>query len=218
MIKYSGIEHRLSNPYNPLGNSVNERYVGLAKQIIVKRLDGVKNEWDLYLPSVQQPNELIDYSNIQPILHNQTIDPQVLEDKLKDVMDIIIPGLREKISETQRNDNTKFMRKNRIIHDQYPLKSEVMIKNVNRTDKTSERYEGPYTIHGYTKNGSYILMDKTGALLPRNIPTSHIVLISSDNVEPDPNDKQWELQAIVDHRQVKILGNLVTVSKVMFLS
>ncbi|EIE85471.1 hypothetical protein RO3G_10181 [Rhizopus delemar RA 99-880] len=212
MIKHSGIEHRLSNPYNPLGNSMNERYVGLAKQIIVKRLDGVKNEWDIYLPSVQyamnckfarlhnsrpfcvmfnrQPNELIDYSNIQPILHNQTIDSQNLEDKLKDVMDIIIPGLREKISETQRNDNTKFMRKNRIIYDQYPLKSEVMIKNVNRTDKTSERYEGPYTIHGYTKNGSYILMDKTGALLPRNIPTSHIVLISSDNVEPDPNDKQ----------------------------
>ncbi|KAG1510139.1 hypothetical protein G6F53_006908 [Rhizopus delemar] len=196
MIKHSGIEHRLSNPYNPLGNSMNERYVGLAKQIIVKRLDGVKNEWDIYLPSVQyamnckfarlhnsrpfcvmfnrQPNELIDYSNIQPILHNQTIDSQNLEDKLKDVMDIIIPGLREKISETQRNDNTKFMRKNRIIYDQYPLKSEVMIKNVNRTDKTSERYEGPYTIHGYTKNGSYILMDKTGALLPRNIPTSHI--------------------------------------------
>ncbi|KAG1052686.1 hypothetical protein G6F46_005000 [Rhizopus delemar] len=106
MIKHSGIEHRLSNPYNPVGNRVNERYTSLAKQIVIKRLDGVKNEWDLYLPSVQQPNELINYSNIQPILHNQTIDSQNLEDKPKEIMDMIIPDLREKISETQKNDNT----------------------------------------------------------------------------------------------------------------
>ena len=40
-----------------------------------------------------------------------------------------------------------------------------MTKNVDRTDKSSERYEGPYTIHNYTKNGSYILIDNTDALL-----------------------------------------------------
>ncbi|EIE75880.1 hypothetical protein RO3G_00584 [Rhizopus delemar RA 99-880] len=97
MIKHSGIEHRLSNPYNPVGNRVNERYTSLAKQIVIKRLDGVKNEWDLYLPSVH---------NIQPILHNQTIDSQNLEDKPKEIMDMIIPDLREKFSETQKNDNT----------------------------------------------------------------------------------------------------------------
>jgi transposase InsO family protein len=31
MIKRLGIKHKLSNPYNPLGNSVNEKYIGFAK-------------------------------------------------------------------------------------------------------------------------------------------------------------------------------------------
>lgn len=46
----------------------------------------------------KQPNGLLDYSNIQLILHNQTIDSQNLEDKMKDSMDIITSSLHEKIS------------------------------------------------------------------------------------------------------------------------
>ncbi|KAG0931638.1 hypothetical protein G6F57_010920 [Rhizopus arrhizus] len=77
-----------------------------------------------------------------------------------------------------------------------------MIKNINRTDKTSKLYGGPYTIHASNKNSSYILKDKAGALLPR-IPTSYIILISSNNAEPDLNDKRWELQEIVNHIHAK---------------
>jgi len=42
MIIMSGIDRRLSAPYSPMGNSVNEAYVGLAKKAIVKQLKGVK--------------------------------------------------------------------------------------------------------------------------------------------------------------------------------
>lgn len=59
-----------------------------------------------------------------------------------------------------------------------------MIKNVNRTKKIDERYEGPCFIHGITKNGSYILKDKTGTLLSRDVPTSHIVYKSAADVTP----------------------------------
>ncbi len=48
--------------------------------------------------SNKQPNELLNYNNIQFILHNQTINSQNTEDKMKDVMDIIVPGVHEKIS------------------------------------------------------------------------------------------------------------------------
>lgn len=76
-------------------------------------------------------------------------------------------------------------------------------------------------------------MDKTGALLPR-IPTSHIILISSNSVEPDLNDKRWELQEIVNHIRAKHgyeyrvrwkshspgenIINLMIVSKILSLS
>ena len=79
-----------------------------------------------------------------------------------------------------------------------------MIKNVNRTRKTDERYEGPFYVHGITENGSYILKDKTGTLLSRDVPTSHIKYKQAANITPDNLDQlkedHYEVQAVIDHR------------------
>ncbi|KAG1084703.1 hypothetical protein G6F40_014411 [Rhizopus arrhizus] len=53
LINNSGIDKRVSNPFNPLGNSVNEAFVGIAKKTIVKQLQGRKEDWDLYVPATQ---------------------------------------------------------------------------------------------------------------------------------------------------------------------
>ncbi|KAG1530135.1 hypothetical protein G6F51_013934 [Rhizopus arrhizus] len=114
---------------------------------------------------------------------------------------IVIPAIRNRIMTTQRIDNEYFTKKHRIVHQQFPTNSEVMIKNVNRNSKTDPRYEGPFVVHGVTKNGSYILTDKTGALLSRDVPTSHIKLISTDNVVNNRADQQqYDVQAIIQHK------------------
>ena len=67
--------------------------------------------------------------------------------------------------------------------------SEVMIKNVTRESKTDPVYEGPFYISSFTKNGSYILIDKQNNLLSRDVPTSHIKLIappSGTSSAPEP--------------------------------
>lgn len=53
LIILSEIDRRLSLPYNPLGNSVTERYVGIAKLGIIKMLKGKHDDWDLYLNGIQ---------------------------------------------------------------------------------------------------------------------------------------------------------------------
>ncbi|KAG0163558.1 hypothetical protein DFQ30_011356 [Apophysomyces sp. BC1015] len=72
-----------------------------------------------------------------------------------------------------------------------------MIKNITQKSKTEPRYDGPFTVHGKTEGGSYVLVDTTGALLARNIPPSHIKMISQDTVISA--DNVFEVQAIIDH-------------------
>ncbi|KAG0739357.1 hypothetical protein G6F33_007153 [Rhizopus arrhizus] len=87
----------------------------------------------------------------------------------------LIPAIRNRIMTTQRTDNEYFTKKHYIVHQQFPTNSEVMIKNVNRNSKLTE-----------------------GTLLSRDVPTSHIKLISTDNVVNNHADQQqYHVQAII---------------------
>jgi hypothetical protein len=75
-----------------------------------------------------------------------------------------------------------------------------MIKNIeNKNRKTDPNYEGPFYVHGITKNGSYILTDRTDTFLARDVPTQQIKLISTNNAKEDNSDV-YEVQAIIKHR------------------
>ncbi|KAG0766830.1 hypothetical protein G6F57_007272 [Rhizopus arrhizus] len=56
----------------------------------------------------------------------------------------LIPAIRNRIMTTQRTDNEYFTKKHRIVHQQFPTNSEVMIKNVNRNSKLTEGYPPEY--------------------------------------------------------------------------
>ena len=228
MINHLGVDKRLSNPFNPLGNSVNEAFVGIAKRTIIKQLQGRKEEWDLYLPITQYamnlkysrlhksrpytvifnkvPNDMKDYSHIKPTLRSEAVDAKMIEQKFKYVNEVVIPALSKRIKETQEADNAYFMKKNKIVHNPFPIHSEVMIKNVTRESKTDPVYEGPFYISGLTKNGSYILVDKQNNLLSRDVPTSHIKLITPPSGKGvvselhNEQDEHYEVQAIIQHR------------------
>ncbi|KAG1167100.1 hypothetical protein G6F36_012687 [Rhizopus arrhizus] len=60
--------------------------------------------------------------------------------------------------------------------------------------KTDPFYIGNYTIVRKNQGGSYILVDGTGVLLPRNIPPSHIKVISEEQSEI------YNVEAVVDHK------------------
>lgn len=225
MIIMSGIDRRLSAPYSPMGNSVNEAYVGITKRTIIKQLKGVKHDWDLYLNCTQyainckyarlhksrpyavlfnkQPNDFIDYTNVRSTINIEKADTKAIDEKLDYVNKVVIPALSLKIKETQERDHDYFMKKHRIIHSQFPINSEVYVKNIDKRSKTDPHYIGPLIVTNITKNGLYVLEWKNNrTLFSRDVPTSHIKLASSDNVLPSnstPGD-HYEVQAILDHR------------------
>ncbi|EIE87259.1 hypothetical protein RO3G_11970 [Rhizopus delemar RA 99-880] len=224
LINNSGIDKRVSNPFNPLGNSVNEAFVGIAKKTIVKQLQGRKEDWDLYVPATQYamnlkysrlhksrpytvifnkvPNDMKDYSHIKPTLRSEAVDSKAIENRLKYATEVVIPALAKRIKETQDVDNAYFMKTNKIVHTPFPLHSEVMIKNVNKENKTDPYYEGPFYISGMTTNGSYILVDKQNNLLSRDVPTSHLKLIAlpSNKSAESIDDQHYEIQAVIQHK------------------
>ncbi|KAK4513869.1 uncharacterized protein ATC70_005875 [Mucor velutinosus] len=217
------IEQRLSLPWCLLGNSACEAAVKSSKTIVINMLDGCAKNWDLYLDGTDYslnlhksrlhgmkpfvvmfarlPNELKDYSDVEMSLPEQTLNAKALKDKIKRIDKILVPAIKEQIVESQKADNAYFMKRHKILKNPFPIGASVMIKNVeSKNSKTDPKYEGVFYIHGYTKNGSYILKDETDTFLSRDVPTSHIKLMNENSPPPEPADKRYEVEAILKHK------------------
>ncbi|KAJ8651493.1 hypothetical protein O0I10_012946 [Lichtheimia ornata] len=215
--KHTGMDHRLVTPYHPRANGLAERMVETVKTALFKRLEGRPETWDLYLDSTmyaintkhhsdlktrpfalmfaRQPNAMRDYSQAKSA--NPAEVRKSIMKRIKEMEDIVIPGIHE--GRKARNEVTKTRyNKTHRMHKDIPIGSQVMIVNINRSSKTDPIYDGPYIVHFRTPKGNYVLRDKMGKLLQRNIPP-HQVKRVSDDPKAD-GDTFYEFEAIVDHR------------------
>gem|GEM_PF-1640441 len=222
ILKHAEVENRASLPFTPQGNSCCEAAVKRCKTIIMKMLEGRSEDWDLYLngtalslnvhrsrlhgmmPFVvmfhRLPNEFKDYRGDKPVLHERGIDIQAFQKKLDLIDRIIVPAIRDQIMKTQDKDSKYFRKRHRILENPYPIGSTVMIKNIeNKNRKTDPNYEGPFYVHGYTRNGSYILTDRTNSFLARDVPTQQIKLISTNDTRED-HSNAYVVEAIIKHK------------------
>jgi len=143
-------------------------------------------------------NPFSDYRKVQ--MDNPSPNSDHTKERQKRITEmekVIVPAISSRIKTLHAAEQSKFASNKRVISE-FPFGSKVMIKNVSRNAKTEPRYEGPFTVNGITKGNSYVLTDKTGALLTRNIPPSHIKLISHDTLLPE--DKSYEVLALLDHK------------------
>lgn len=238
-----GMDRLTSLPYAAQANGVVEAYVGISKRAIIKSLthDAAEPEsWDEYLDVIQysmniqyarlhqsQPFSIMfgraanlfqDYSQM-PQSSKAPPNPtqEVIDERLKNIKEIVIPAIHKRIKETQLRDHERFEKNNKIVQDKYPINSKVMLLNVFKSSKLQPRWLGPYFIKNYTRNGSYVLADITGELLPRDVPTQHIRVVdySDNHATKGLHPKHYEVQAIVKHRtdrktgKVKFLVNWV---------
>ncbi|KAK4512904.1 uncharacterized protein ATC70_003614 [Mucor velutinosus] len=232
----SGMDRLTSLPYAAQANGVVEAYVGISKRSIIKSLthDAAEPEaWDEYLDVIQYamniqyarlhqsqpfaimfgraPNLFQDYTQL-PNADQTPEDPtkEVIDARLQNIKDVVIPAIHKRIKETQLRDHERFEKHHKIIEEKYPINSKVMLFDPVRSTKLHPRWLGPYFIKNYTRNGSYTLADITGELLPRDVPTQHIRVVdfSDNHVTKGLLPRHYEVQAIVNHRVERKTGRM----------
>src|SRR3989338_5475914 len=68
-----------------------------------------------------------------------------------------------------------------------------------RTSGMNPRYEGPFKVLSRTPKNTYVLLDNTGALHPKNVPLSKLKLISVPEIFLE-DVEHYEVERVLKHK------------------
>jgi hypothetical protein len=188
------VEHRATTAYHPRGNGLAERTVKMAKDTILKLLNGAATEWVERVPFAQaalnfkvsalhgsSPFSLFfarrfnffgDYTNAIA----DPLKTEELQRRYDFFNNLVFPTVNDRCRSTQRERSLRFNQLNWIVD--YPKGAQVMTVPSIRANKAEARYEGPFTVVRRTAGGTYQLLDADGQLLARNYAPSQLKLIA----------------------------------------
>jgi hypothetical protein len=144
------------------------------------------SQWDDYLPAIQHafntrvvelhgsspyallygraPNGFADYRDTEAALEN----PKQREDRLFFLNSVVFPAVFEKVGRVNSKRQKSFARTHRMLKEDYPPGSQVMVKDEMVTAKHQPRYEGPFTVLRRKESGNYELKGLDGTTYTRS--------------------------------------------------
>ena len=182
----AGIDERLISPYHHRSNGIAERAIQSTSNSIYKALGGLISQWDDYLPGIQHafntrvielhgsspyslvfgrsPNNFADYryNELQP---EEQVDR---ENRLLFLNTVVFPAVREKVSKTLSKRNEYFVKTHRMLKEDYPAGSQVMVRDELKTAKHQPKFEGPFTVLRRKASGNYELKGLDGTTYIRS--------------------------------------------------
>lgn len=110
---------------------------------------------------------------------------------------VVFPAISSRTEEYSTRVYDEFMKRHKIIKDDFPPGALVMKQVLPRANKATPAWDGPYFVVRRNRGGSYLLRDATGCLLPGTHPISQLRLVSyENNISPD----SFEVEKIISHR------------------
>jgi hypothetical protein len=190
--------------------------VQTATRSIKKSISGDTTSWDLWLPSVQlavnskvaavhgstpfsvmfarKLNPFADFSSTEPSLAPTNED---LQKRLEYITNVVYPSVAKRSKSSSSKLRETFLKNHKILKEDFPSGSFVMMIDPERKNKLEPVYLGPFKVLRRNRGGAYVLQDMQGALLPRNVPASHLKLVSKDSMY---DEASFDVEAIIDHR------------------
>jgi len=187
LIKLYGIDHRLITPYHPRANGLVERTNKEVGRGLKKQLEGAKDCWNEYLPTIQlglnqrilertgstpfslihgRPfNDLVDFSQVEVC---SDLEKAVISRKhdLETLKNLVLPAIGTRNTDNKKKHGEQFdstMKQQNILQPG----TQVMALDMTRASKWDPIYEGPFTVVKLSEGGAYVLKDKTGEQLKR---------------------------------------------------
>ncbi|MEZ0208637.1 MAG: RNase H-like domain-containing protein [Candidatus Paceibacterota bacterium] len=213
-----GLQHRFTTPYYPQANGVAEASVKNTKFLLKKIVKGDYTDWCVHLPSIQMainsrvtkrhhstPFSLM-FTRPFNMFHNTTqqalpqpMSEQEIIDRNQILIDLLYPALRSSTDAHNQQMMDDFKLSHRMLKRGYPNGAMVMKMVDEREGKMNPAYEGPFKVLNRTATNTYVLLDNTGALYPKNVPASALKLISVPDYYLADNDS-YEVETILNHR------------------
>ena len=212
-----GFQHRTISAYYPQANGAAEANVKLVKTLLKKYANGDLSEWCTYLPAIQMAlntrisarhhstpfslmftrpyNLFIDY---QSTISQPMTEEQIMVRNAK-LTRILYPAIASSSNAYGDNVTEDFQLNHRVLEKGYPEGAMVMKTVDVRTSGMDPRYEGPFKVLSRTPHGTYVLLDSTGALHPKNVPFSKLKLISVPEIFLE-DAEHYEVEKVLKHK------------------
>jgi hypothetical protein len=209
-----GFKNRSTIPYFPQQNGVVERFVGEAKRLVFKTINGDTSAWEKALLLTQRDinNRILSRHGSRPfdVLFGRrsnglkdyrgtpaaTTNTLAIEARAKDMGEIVFPAIGAR---ARRDAERKCEDRNREEERgrRFRVGEWVMKKKDGLAGGVQVPWEGPYLIIGENEESKgYQLQDETGEEYLREVPGTH--LKTAGNVEATPDT--YEIEMVLDHR------------------
>ena len=127
------------------------------------------------------------------------------EKHLNMMRNIIYPSVNKR-TEKVRRKASQILDSSRKMADLnlFKIGSQVMLKNILRSNKMETKYFGPYVILNQLENNHFKLKDEAGNILEREVPIQHLKPIRSEEPISINNDQEsvWNIDEILAHKKV----------------
>lgn len=213
--------HRKSAAYNPVQNGAAEKQVDLMKRKLRRFIQGELRDWVRFLPAIQVAMNCsvsarhrstpfaIMFGRTMNLLKDYTKEPiaplnvEALYQRMKRISSNVFDAAYKNSKEyadayAQQNDSGR-----RIIPDDYPPGTTVMIINERKSSSTDQTYLGPYIIVEKTPSGYRLFHEETRSMLQRIVPVNKMKVINYHETKATLRDKSKItkiMRKVTDHR------------------
>jgi hypothetical protein len=219
MVKLMHLDHRFIAPWNPRTDGKVERAIGVISMVIKKLLQGADRYWPFFVPLAQffMNSKISSVTLSTPFALMFARDPhQLVElkeqsseeltiDKWKQfqqkILTIIYPSVRRRILDVKEKMIDSVDKRHHVLSpSSFPVGSEVMRLDTNRSDKREPRYVGPFVILKKDSNGNCILQDPSDdSVVDRAVPPDHLKLRSPPSTGRQAGNS-YVVEKILEHR------------------
>ena len=218
MLKNIGVEHRVTSSYNPRANGLTERtnqsiITALRKHVETDQLSWPKwLDWVLFAYRTRvhsstnftpfevlfgrKANSFSDWRSLPDV--SKTLELEVRSNEIKNLFESTIPKVKSNIAKNQDLQKNAQDKSKNILKETLKVGTRVMIKNTDKLVKKLEnRYRGPYTVIGVTKDNNYILEDVLKQKLEATYPLHKLKVTALDDAT---KSDYAEIEKIVSHK------------------